>query len=68
MLDKYSVLNYTINILVEKTMKKYDCDYESALQTVLNSRMYNRLLNDNNFLEEGDIYLFDVLCHEIENQ
>lgn len=68
MSDKYSVLNYTINTLVEKTMKKYDCDYESALQTVLNSRMYNRLLNDNNFLDEGDIYLFDVLCHEIENQ
>lgn len=63
----YSVLNYTINALVEMVMKKYDSDYESSLQTVLNSEMYKRLLVDAEFLDEGDIYLFDVLCKELDN-
>ena len=48
-------------------MKKYDSDYESSLQTVLNSEMYKRLLIDPEFLDEGDIYLFDVLCKELDN-
>lgn len=48
------------------TMKKYGSDYESSLQTVLNSQMYKRLLADSEFLDEGDIYLFDVLCKELD--
>lgn len=56
----YSVLNYTINVLVEKTMKKYDCDYQSALQAVLNSKVYERLITDADFLDEGDIFLFNI--------
>ena len=48
-------------------MKKYGSDYESSLQIVLNSEMYKRLLVDAEFLDEGDIYLFDVLCKELDN-
>ena len=54
----YSVLNYTVNVLVEKTMKKYDCDYQSALQAVLNSKMYERLITDADFLDEGGYFSF----------
>lgn len=60
-----SVLNYTVNVLVEKTMKKYDCDYQSALQAVLNSKMYERLITDADFLDEGDIFLFNILSKEL---
>lgn len=62
----YSVLNYTVNVLVEKTMKRYDCDYQSALQAVLNSKMYERLITDADFLDEGDIFLFNVLSKELD--
>ena len=62
----YSVLNYTVNVLVEKTMKKYDCDYQSALQAVLNSKMYERLITDADFLDEGDIFLFNILSKELD--
>ena len=62
----YSVLNYTVNVLVEKTMKKYDCDYQSALQAVLNSKMYERLITDADFLDEGDIFLFHILSKELD--
>lgn len=62
----YSVLNYTVNVLVEKTMKKYDCDYQSALQAVLNSKMYERLITDADFLDEGDIFLFNTLSKELD--
>lgn len=61
-----SVLNYTVNVLVEKTMKKYDCDYQSALQAVLNSKMYERLITDADFLDEGDIFLFNILSKELD--
>lgn len=61
----YSVLNYTVNVLVEKTMKRYDCDYQSALQAVLNSKMYERLITDADFLDEGDIFLFNILSKEL---
>lgn len=62
----YSVLNYTVNVLVEKTMKRYDCDYQSALQAVLNSKMYGRLITDADFLDEGDIFLFNILSKELD--
>ncbi len=62
----YSVLNYTVNVLVEKTMKRYDCDYQSALQAVLNSKMYERLITDADFLDEGDIFLFNILSKELD--
>lgn len=62
----YSVLNYTVNVLVEKTIKKYDCDYQSALQAVLNSKMYERLITDADFLDEGDIFLFNILSKELD--
>ena len=62
----YSVLNYTVNVLVEKTMKKYDCDYQSALQAVLNSKMYERLITDADFLDEGVIFLFNILSKELD--
>ena len=62
----YSVLNYTVNVLVEKTMKRYDCDYQSALQAVLNSKMYERLITDADFLDEGDFFLFNILSKELD--
>ena len=62
----YSVLNYTVNVLVEKTMKRYDCDYQSAVQAVLNSKMYERLITDADFLDEGDIFLFNILSKELD--
>lgn len=62
----YSVLNYTVNVLVEKTIKKYDCDYQSALQAVLNSKMYERLITDADFLDDGDIFLFNILSKELD--
>lgn len=62
----YSVLNYTVNVLVEKTMKRYDCDYQSALQAVLNSKMYERLITDADFLDEGDIFLFNIFSKELD--
>ncbi|WP_308230639.1 hypothetical protein [uncultured Prevotella sp.] len=47
-------------------MKKYDCDYQSALQAVLNSKMYERLITDADFLDEGDIFLFNILSKELD--
>ncbi len=62
----YEVLDYTVKALVEKLMLKYGSSYDSSLELVLNSRLYARLLEDSHLLEEGDIYLFNLLDKEIE--
>ena len=62
----YEVLDYTLKALVEKLMQKYRCSYDSALELGLNSRLYARLLKDTRLLEEGDIYLFNILDKEVE--
>ena len=66
MATNYDVLNYTVNVLVDKLMSKYDTSYDSAIDVVLNSDLYVRLLSDEHFLEEGDIYLFNVLEDELK--
>lgn len=65
MVTKYSVLDYTVKVLVESLMKKYDCSYDSALEVVLNSQLYAQLLANPHLQEEGDIYLFNLLDKEV---
>jgi len=62
----YELLDYTVKALVEKLMLKYGSSYDSSLELVLNSRLYARLLEDSHLLEEGDIYLFNLLDKEVE--
>lgn len=61
----YDALDYTIKALVEKLMLKYRSSYDSSLELVLNSRLYARLLENPCLLEEGDIYLFNLLDQEV---
>ena len=37
-----------------------------GVQAVLNSKMYERLITDADFLDEGDIFLFNILSKEID--
>lgn len=62
----YEVLDYTVKALVEKLMQKYGSSYDSSLELVLNSRLYARLLEDSHLLEEGDIFLFNLLDKEVK--
>lgn len=61
----YKLIDYTVKVLVEKLMAKYQSNYDSALELVLNSKLYARLLTDTFLLEEGDIYLFNLLDKEL---
>lgn len=62
----YEVLDYTVKALVEKLMQKYGSSYDSSLELVLNSRLYARLLEDPHLLEEGDIFLFNLIDKEVK--
>lgn len=62
----YEVLDYTVKALVEKLMQKFGCSYDSSLELILNSSLYARLLEEPHLLEEGDIYLFNLLEKEIQ--
>lgn len=62
---KYNILEYTVNVLVEKLMNTRKCSYDTALETVMRSAVYARLLTDEHFLEEGDIFLFKALEKEL---
>jgi hypothetical protein len=61
----YAILDYTVKALVEQLMQKYHSSFDSSLEMVLNSHLYTRLLEDSRLLEEGDIYLFDLLVKEL---
>lgn len=61
----YSVLEYTVNSLVEQLMIRYNSSFDSSLNVVLCSDLYKRLQNNASFLEEGDIYLFSKLEEEL---
>ena len=63
----YEILDYTVKTLVEKLMSKYGSSYDSSLELVLNSKVYANLLEDSHLLEEGDIYLFNLLDKEVSN-
>lgn len=66
MATNYTILDYTVKALVEKLMQKYDCSFDSALETVFNSELYTRMLEDDHLLEEGDIFLANQLYKELE--
>lgn len=63
----FKLIDYTVKVLVEKLMAKYQSNYDSALELVLNSKLYARLLTDTFLLEEGDIYLFNLLDKELSD-
>ena len=61
----YQVIDYSINAMIEHLMKKYNSSYELAINYVLNSALYKRLLQDSTLREEGDIYLLNQLDKEV---
>lgn len=61
----YSVLEYTVNSLIEQLMVKYKSSYDSALNVILCSDLYKALQNNSALLEEGDLYLFSKLEEEL---
>lgn len=63
----YTILDYTVKALVEQLMHKYQSSFDSSLELVLNSRLYARLLEDSHLLEEGDIFLFNLLNKELND-
>ena len=65
MATNYTILDYTVKALVEKLMLKYGSSFDSSLELILNSKLYTRLLKEPHLLEEGDIYLFNLLEEEI---
>ena len=66
MSKKWEMIDYTINSLIELLMKKYSASYDWAFQTVMKSETYKRLLNDNDFLNEGDLFIFETLDKELK--
>lgn len=66
MSKKWELIDYAINSLIELLMKKYSASYDWAFQTVMKSETYKKLLNDNDFLNEGDLFIFETLDKELK--
>lgn len=65
---KYELIDYTIKSLVEMLMTEYDATYDWSLQVVMGSQTYKRLLENKNLLNEGDLFLFEMLQTELKIQ
>lgn len=68
MSTRNKLLDYLIKTLVEHLMVKYGSTYDSALDVVLSSNTYNRLLNDGYLKEEGSLYICEQLDKELSLQ
>ena len=65
---KYELLDYALKALVEMLMSEYNAAYDWAMQTVLSSETYKQLLSDETLLNEGDLFLFEMLQKELKEQ
>lgn len=60
----YNLLDFHLNSLVTELMKQKGLTYESALQKVMTSATYRKMQEEPWLLEEGPMYLFDLLEKE----
>ena len=68
MKKKDFLYDYTISSLIEMLMKKYKANDEWAFQIVANSDTYRELLNDKDFLNEGNLFIYERLITELNSK
>lgn len=61
----YFLLEYHVNSMVKELMDRMGVSYESAIQMVLNSQTYSKLLEEEWLLEEGPLYVYGLLEKEL---
>lgn len=65
MTSNYSLLSYHLNSMVEMLMKKYRVNYEEALPMVMSTNTYKMLVEKPFLLEEGKLFIQELLEKEI---
>ena len=57
-----------LNEMVAELMRRHRMDYQEALETVVASKTYKRLLTDEDLQEEGSLFIIELLEKELEEQ
>lgn len=65
MTSNYTLLNYHLNSMVELLIKKFGSQYDEALPIVMSTQTYKMLVDKPFLLEEGKLFVQELLDREI---
>ena len=68
MATSYIIVDYMLNEMVAELMRSHRMDYQEALETVVASKTYKRLLTDEDLQEEGSLFIIELLEKELTEQ
>jgi len=66
MATSYIIVDYMLNEMVAELMRNLRMDYREALETVVASKTYKQLLEDEDLQQEGPLFIIELLHKEIE--
>lgn len=61
----YDIIDFLIKQMVEMLMKKYKYTFDSALDIVLSSETYGKLVTKPYLQEEGSLFICELLDKEL---
>ena len=61
----YNIIDFLIKQMIEMLMKKYKYTYDSALDIVLSSSTYDKLVTKPYLQEEGSLFICELLEKEL---
>lgn len=66
MANDYTLIDFLINQMVEMLMRKFGSTYDSALEVVLQSDTYEKLMTKPHLQEEGSLFICEMLSKELD--
>lgn len=66
MANDYTLIDFLINQMVEMLMRKFGSTYDSALEVVLQSDTYEKLMTKPHLQEEGSLFICELLSKELD--
>lgn len=67
MTSNYTLVQYHLNVMIQMLMQKHGFTYEEALPFVMSSNTYKELLAKPHLLEEGSLFICELLEKELEH-
>ncbi len=63
--EKEVLLKIQLNHLVQYLIKVYKCTYQQAMEKILGSDTYHRLIRSETYLNQGANYILQDFKHEL---
>jgi len=68
MATSYIIIDYMLNEMVADLMNSRHIEYQQALEMVLATETYKKLLEDEDLQQEGPLYIIELMNKELANK